>query len=112
MGFFMTKERIIKKPGPNNGFVIGTVVEWESLDKKVLSEVDINLLANQTFTNNVDVIFTLACEIDTSDKLKRMGYIERASFKYCVKDKKKQMENIGDQNLWRLRYGYTNMILL
>lgn len=112
MGFFMTKERINKKSGPNNGYVIGTVVEWESCDKSVLSEADINLLANQTFSDRVDAIFTLACESDTESQLKRMGYIKRAPFKVGVKDKKKQLKDIGDQSLWRLRYGYTNMIIL
>lgn len=112
MGFFMTKERIIKKPGPNNGFVIGTLVEWESIDKSVLSETDINLLAIHSFSKNVDVIFTLACEPDTASQLKRMGFIKRATFKAGIKDKKKQIENIGDQSLWRLRYGMTNMIIL
>ena len=111
-GFFMTKERIIKKPGPNNGFVIGTVVEWESIDKKVLSETDINLLAIPSFSRNVDVIFTLACEPDTASQLMKMGFIERATFKVGVKDKKKQLKDIGNKDLWRLRYGYTNMIIL
>lgn len=113
MGFFMTKERIIKKPGnPNNGFVIGTVVEWESKDKTVLNEVEINLLANQTFSENVDVIFTLACESDTASQLEKIGYRERATFKVGVKDKKKQFKDIGEQSLWRLRYGMTNMVIL
>ena len=112
LGFFMTKERIIKKPGPNNGFVIGTVVEWESINKSMLSEADINLLAIPSFSKNVDVIFTLACESNTAKQLIRMGFRERATFKAGIKDKKKQFENIGDQNLWRLRYGMTNMIIL
>lgn len=113
MGFFMTKERIIKKPGnPNNGFVIGTVVEWESCDRNKLSEADINLLANQTFSKRVDAIYTLACESETERQLKGMGYIKRASFKVGIKDKKKQLKDVGDQSLWRLRYGYTNMFIL
>jgi hypothetical protein len=112
MGFFMTKERIIKKQGPNNGFVIGTVVEWESIDKSVLSETDINLLAIHSFSKNVDVIFTLACESDTANQLMKMGFIERATFKVGVKDKKKQLKDIGNKDLWRLRYGMTNMIIL
>ncbi len=112
MGFFMTKERLNKKSGPNNGFVIGTVVEWESCDKSALSEADINVLANQTFSNRVDVIYTLACESGTERQLKGMGYIKRASFKASIKDKKKLFEDIGDQNLWRLRYGMTNMFIL
>lgn len=112
IGFFMTKERIIKKPGRNNGFIIGTVVEWESINHSVLSESDINLLAMHTFSKNIDAIFTLACEIDTADQLIKMGFKKRASFKVGIKDKKKQLENIGDQTLWRLRYGMTNMIIL
>lgn len=112
MGFFMTKERIIKKPGRNHGFIIGTVVEWESCDKSVLSEADINLLAIPTFSKRVDVIFTLACESGTESRLIDMGYKKRASFKAGVKDKKKQFDDIGDQSLWRLRYGMTNMIIL
>ena len=112
MGFFMTKERIILKPGRNYGFIIGTVVEWESCDHDVLSEADINLLAMHSFSKNIDAIFTLACEPGTDSQLIRMGFRKRASFKAGVKDKKKQLDNIGDQNLWRLRYGMTNMIIL
>ena len=112
IGFFMTKERIIKKPGRNHGFIIGTVVEWESCKQKILSEADINLLAMHSFSKRIDVIFTLACEPGTENQLMRMGFKKRASFKAGVKDKKKQVENIGDQSLWRLRYGMTNMIIL
>ena len=112
LGFFMTKERLIKKPGRNHGYIIGTVVEWESSDKHVLSEADINLLAIPTFSKNVDAIFTLACESDTANQLKSMGFRKRAPFIVSIKDKKKLLENIGDQNQWRLRYGMTNMIIL
>ena len=115
MGFFMTKERIIKKPGRNHGFIIGTVVEWESCDKSILSEADINLLAIPSFSKRIDAIFTLACESGTASQLKNMGYKERASFKAGVagvKEIRKQFDDLGDQNLWRLRYGMTNMIIL
>ena len=112
LGFFMTKERIIKKPGVNNGFIIGTVVEWESINKGELNEADINLMAIQSFSRNVDVIFTLACESDTASQLIRMGFRQRASFKAGIKDRKKQLDNIGNQELWRLRYGMTDMIIL
>lgn len=112
IGFFMTKERIIKKPGRNQGFIIGTVVEWESNDKSVLNEADINLLAIPTFSKRIDAIFTLACDSGTTNQLIKMGFKERTSFKVSVKDKKKQFESIGDQSLWRLRYGMTHMIIL
>lgn len=112
LGFFMTKERLIQKSGTDKGLIRGTVVEWESCDKNVLSESDINLLAIQTFSKRVDLIFTLACESDTASRLERMGFRKRTPFRMGIKDKKKQIENIGDQNLWRLRYGYTHMIIL
>ena len=112
LGFFMTKERLVQKSGPDKGLIRGTVVEWESCDKNVLSEADINLLALQTFSKRVDMIFTLACEFGTERQLEKMGFRKWSSFKMGIKDKKKQVENIGDQNLWRLRYGYTNMIVL
>lgn len=112
LGFFMTKERIIQKSGPDKGLIRGTIVEWESCNKKELSEADINLLALQTFSKKVDLIFTLACEFGTASQLKKLGFHERVSFIVGFKDKKKLFENIGEQNLWRLRYGYTNMILL
>ena len=112
LGFFMTKERLIQKSGPDQGLIRGTVVEWESSDKSVLSEADINLLAIQTFSKNVDAIFTLACESNTANQLKSMGFRKRAPFIVSIKDKKKQLENIGDQNQWRLRYGMTHMIIL
>lgn len=112
LGFFMTKERLVQKSGPDKGLIRGTVVEWGACDKKALSESDINLLAMYSFSKRIDVIFTLACESDTASQLLRMGFKERASFKAGIKDKKKQLENIGDQQRWRLRYGMTNMIIL
>jgi hypothetical protein len=112
LGFFMTKERINKKPGQYNGSIVGTIVEWESCDKSVLSESDINLLAIYSFSKNIDTIFTLACESDTASQLIKMGFHERATFKVGVKERKKQFDDIGDQSLWRLRYGMTNMIIL
>lgn len=112
LGFFMTKERLIQKSGIDRGLIRGTIVEWESCDKNVLSESVINLLAIQTFSKKVDLIFTLACESGTASQLKKMGFREWASFIVGVKDKKRLFDDIGEQNLWRLRYGYTNMIIL
>ena len=56
------------------------------------------------------MIFTLACESGTESQLKKMGYHERASFKIGVKDKKKQLKDVGDRSFWRLRYGYASMV--
>ena len=112
LGFFMTKERLVMKAGPRKGYVVGTVVEWESCDKSVLNEADLNLLALQTFSKKVDLILTLACESGTENQLKKMRFVHRGMFYIGLKDKKKQLKDAGDPNLWRLRFGYTSMILL
>lgn len=112
LGFFMTKERLIMRSGSKHGYITGTIVEWESRDKSVLSEADINLLALQTFSKKVDWIITLECDPGTGSQLKKLGFIQRGSFRMGLKDKKKQLKDANNQNLWRLRYGYTNMIIL
>lgn len=112
LGFFMTKERLVAKSGPKHGYITGTVVEWESCDKNVLSEADLNLLALQTFSKKVDLIITLACESGTGSQLKKIGFVQRGIYYLGLKDKKKQLQNAGDQNLWRLRFGYTNMVIM
>lgn len=112
LGFFMTKERFISYSGPKHGYITGTVVEWESCDKSVLSEADLNLLALQTFSKRVDLIITLECESGTGNRLKRMGFVQRGIYYIGLKDKKKQLKDAGDPNLWRLRYGYTNMVIM
>lgn len=111
-GFFMTKERLVVKSGPKKGYITGTVVEWESIDKSILSEADINLLALQTFSKKVDLIITLASESDTGSHLKKLGFAKRGVYYIGLKDKKKQLKDAGDPNLWRLRFGYTNMVIM
>ena len=111
LGFFMTKERLNMQSGPRNGYHVGTVVEWESIDKNILSESDLNLLACRTFSKKVDLIITLACEIGTGKELGKMGFVRRGVYYIGLKDKKKQLKDAGDQNKWRLRFGYTNMAL-
>lgn len=112
LGFFMTKERLVMKAGPRKGIVVGTVVEWESCDKNVLNEFDLNILAIPTFSKKVNLILTLACESSTETALKKMGFVQRGMFYIGLKDKKKQFSDAGDPDLWRLRYGYTSMIIL
>jgi hypothetical protein len=112
LGFFMTKERYISYSGPKHGFITGTVVEWESCDKSVLSEADINLLALQTFSKKVDLILTLACESGTGSRLKKLGFVQRGIYYIGLKDKKKLLKDACNPNLWRLRFGYTNMVIM
>ncbi len=111
LGFFMTKERFITEAGRIKNSIRGTVVEWGSYDESILSESMINTMALQTFTKNVDLIVTLAGNLETSKALKKMGFIQRGIHSIGFRDKKSVFKDVGDQNLWRLRYGYTNTII-
>ena len=111
LGFFMTKERFIKEAGRIKDSIRGTIVEWGTYDDNVLSESDINILALQTFSNKVDLVVTLADEEKTKKTLKKMGFVQRGMYPIGIRDKKNLLKDVGDQKLWRLRYGYTNMII-
>lgn len=111
LGFFMTKERFITEAGRIKDSIRGTVVEWGSYDKTILSEAVINVLALQTFSKNVDLIVTLATEDETIKTLKKIGFVQRGFYPIGFRDKKNVYKDANDQNLWRLRYGYTNMII-
>lgn len=111
LGFFMTNERLKKTEGRIKDSIRAKLLEWGSYDYSVLSEADINILALSTFSSKVDLIMSIASESETVKKLKRMGYIQRGMFPVGIRDKKNVLKDAGDQNLWRLRFGYTNTII-
>ena len=111
LGFFMTKERLITEAGRIKDSIRGTVVEWGTYDDTILSEAEINILALQTFTKNVDLIVTLACKEKTQKTLKKLGFVQRGIYPIGFRDNKNIYKDANDKDLWRLRYGYTNMII-
>lgn len=111
LGFFMTKERLITKAGRIKDSIRGTIVEWGSYNESILSEAMINILALETFSESVDLIVTLANKSETANVLKKMGFIQKGTHSIGFKDKKNIFKDANDQNLWRLRYGYTNTII-
>ena len=111
LGFFMTNERLKKTEGRIKNSIRAKLLEWSSYDDTVLSESDINILALSTFSSKVDLVMTIATEKGTAKKLKKMGYIQKGIFHVGIKDKKNILKDANDQNLWRLRYGYTNTII-
>lgn len=111
IGFFMTKERFEEKAGHYHNIIRGTIVEWGTVDSKVLSEADINLLAIYTFTPETFHILTVTPEANTAKSLKRMGFMKHGTLQMLIGDKKKQYADIGDMNLWRIRYGSCNTII-
>ena len=111
LGFFMTNERLKETSGRMKNSIRGKLVEWGSYDYSILSEADINRLALSTYSSSVDVVMSLAEGKNTKKELKKMGFVQRGMFPIGIKDKKNLLKDAGNQNLWRLRFGYTNSII-
>ena len=111
VGFFMTKERFEEKAGRYHNIMRGTIVEWGTVDSDVLSEADINLLALYSFSPKIFLIMTVTTETKTAKMLKKMGFLRHGILQMAIYDKKKKYDDIGNINLWRIRYGSCNTII-
>lgn len=111
VGFVMTKERFREETQGMKNVKIGSIVEWGSKDEETLNEADIYRLVLDTFSKDVDIIETATNIVDTQRVLKRMGFIHYGDAHIAFKDKTKQLKDAGDASLWRLRYGYADVIL-
>lgn len=112
VGFFMTKERFKEEAGGMlKNVLIGSIVEWGTLDNDVLSEADINRIATTTFTNSVDIVEFATTDPKVVKKMRQSGYLSHGFAHIVFKDKTKELKDISDINLWRLRYGCADVIL-
>ena len=111
VGFFMTKERFEEKAGRYHNIMRGTIVEWGTVDSDVLSEADINLLALYSFSPKIFLVLTVTTETKTAKMLKKMGFLRHGILQMAIYDKKKKYDDIGNINLWRIRYGSCNTII-
>lgn len=111
VGFFMTKERFEEEAGIYKNIIRGTIVEWATTDKKLLSEADINLLAVYSFSEKVSNITTVSEDIHIVEKLKKMGFHYNFHFYMSFKDKTGNYADGADMSNWRIRYGCSNSII-
>lgn len=111
VGFVMTKERFRENAQGMKNVLIGSIVEWGAYDENKLSESSIYRLALDTFSQDVDIIETATNNVATQKELKRLGFIHHGDAHIAFKDKTKQLTDSGDVSLWRLRYGYADVIL-
>lgn len=111
VGFVMTKERLKPETQGMKDVMIGSIVEWGSKDEKMLGEADIYRLALDTFSKDIDIIETATNNAATQHALKCMGFIHYGDAHIAFRDKTKQFTDSGDASLWRLRYGYADVIL-
>lgn len=112
IGFFMTKERFRKDAGGVlKNIVLAAIVEWGSFDETILDESMIIKLAFPTFTKNVDIIEFATADENTCKRMKKCGYIKHGKAHIAFLDKTKQCKDASNIDLWRIRYGYADVIL-
>jgi len=89
LGFFFTKEKWQGAIGSLQNVLKGFISEWGSVNEKLLSELDIYILALSTFSNKVELIYVgTPCE-STLKGLKKMGFINNGTCNIAVKGNKK-----------------------
>lgn len=112
IGFFMTKERYRETAADIlHNVLIGSIVEWGSSDLSLLSEKDICCLAFSSFNKDMDIIETATSDISIVKKLKWKGFIPHGFAHIGFMDTTKKYQNAKDISLWRVRYGYADVIL-
>lgn len=111
VGFFMTKQRFRKEAGGLKNILVGGIMEWGAINEKELSETDIYKIAQTTFSEDVDIVEAATADPVTVKEMKVCGFVSRGYAHIAFKDKKKQYKDASDINLWRVRYGYADVLL-
>ena len=108
IGFFLTKQRILDK---KNKFFLGSIVEWGSNDEMILSESNIYELALNTFSKDVYMIDIATDTYETISRMKILGFVDGGKEHIIYKNNIDTIYNdIQDQKMWRLRYGYADTV--
>ena len=111
VGFFMTKERCDKKKAGCIQGITGSLVEWGSKDLSILSEVDINVLALDSYNSDVNVATTTTDNLAIQQSLTKYGLKDKGSItNISCKANRKKTPDIYDIKNWRIRLGYADKI--
>lgn len=112
VGFFMTKERFRESAGGKlKNTIIGSIGEWGAIDESGLSEDIIYKLAFSTFSKKVDLIELATTNKNVIKRMKCWGFLTHGFAHIAFKDKTKQFNDASNIDLWRVRYGYADVIL-
>lgn len=115
VGFFMTKVRYRDELKGMHNVVLGSIVEWGVVKGCPLREIDLYQMALRTFSNEVSIIQAASNDKETIKGLKRSGFFHqgdhRITFKETLGKKNKTLLDASDETLWRLRFGYADLIL-
>lgn len=105
LGFFMTKVRHLESEGVC--YKKANLVEWSSVNMKLLDEADINLLALGTLDSSVSKFWTISNSKQTESKLAKYFFHRKGWFAMSVTNDGMH-DGIGDSGRWRIRYGCAN----
>jgi len=110
-GFFMTKERYREEAGGVlRNAKIGSIMEWGSKDENILTEADIYTLALSTF-GKIDVLEFASVSSRVLKQMRKYGFIHHGFAHIAFKDLTKEYKDAKDINLWRIRFGYADVLL-
>lgn len=113
VGFFMTKERFREDAGGKlKNIILAAIVEWGiAKDCVSLSEDKLYKMAISTFSKEVDIIEFATDDEVVCKKMKKWGFIKHGFAHIAFKDNNKDCKDASDIRLWRVRYGYADVIL-
>ena len=111
IAFFFLKERYRENAGGLKKVHIGSIMEWGISKGASITEADIIKIALTKFSKNLDVIEFATVDRDTIAKMKSFGFINHGDAHIAFKDLSKVCKDANDINLWRIRYGYADVIL-
>lgn len=111
LGFFMTKERYKEKAGSLKSVLVGSIVEWGAFDEDVLSEFTLCKMALSKFSSDIHIIEMASSNKKTISSMKKLGFVQYGFAHIVFKDKTKKHKDAADINNWRIRYGYSDVIM-
>ncbi len=110
-GFFMTKERYRKEAGGAlRNAKIGSIMEWGSKDENSLTEADLYTIALSTF-GKIDVLEFASVSTKVLKQMRKYGFIHHGAAHIAFKDLTKKYKDAKDMSLWRIRFGYADVLL-
>lgn len=107
IAFFMINERNHEKISIYENVYVGSVIEWETKDEKILSEKMLSLLALMSFGKHIDVVEFATTNQSSINLFKRIGMRQIGRRNMMVKIMNKKVSELfkGYDKIenWRLR---------
>ncbi|MDR0940073.1 MAG: hypothetical protein LBN29_12145 [Mediterranea sp.] len=113
IGFFMTKIEYNEAAGGGKfkDIYLGSVMEWGVLPDVQLSELDIQLLAIQSFPNDIDGVQIASANDKVQKKLRRLGLFHVGDTYMGFRFQTNKVDGIDDIHKWRMRLATGDTII-